>query len=403
MTPSRGLAVLACILAVLIAAYPDISFQASLAGLKLWFDTVLPALLPFFIMAELLMGLGVVHFLGTLFEPIMRPLFRIPGEGGFALAMSLAAGFPLGAKVTGDLARSGLITPTEGERLLGLAHTANSLFLAGAVAVGMFGRPELGVTLIAAHYLGAVFAGLCMRVHRGPETPPRKSQEAYLQRALRALDEARRADGRPLGKLFGDIAKNSFSSMLFIGSCIVFFSVVVQVIGAAGLLDPPQAFLSWVLNWAGLDPSLSRAILHGFFETTLGTQLASRTSATLAAQVTAASLILGWSGLSVHGQVTAMVGGSGIRLRPYFCARLLHAAFSAAIAALLMGPARFIPASLTKALPVLGSGEFLDGSFGARFLASARLATSFLLILVLILSVFWLGRRIVYISLRSRD
>ena len=403
MWRNRGLAVLACILTVLIVAYPDISFQASLDGLKLWFEVVLPALLPFFIMAELLMGLGVVHFLGSLLEPIMRPLFRVPGAGGFALAMGLAGGFPLGAKVTGDLARAKLITSTEGERLIGFTNTANSLFLAGAVAVGMFGRPELGVTLIAAHYLGAILVGLCMRLHRGPESPPAKSQEAYLHRALRAVDQARKSDGRPLGKLFGDTAKNSFSAMLFIGGCIMFFSVIVQVISATGLLNPVRAGLSLILGFVGLDPSLSSAVLHGFFETTLGAQLASGTAAPLAAQVTAASLVLGWSGLSVHGQVAAMVSGTKIRLTPYIHARVLHAAFAAIISALLLGPAKFIPASLVKVLPALGSGQYLDGSFGARFLASARLATSFLLILVIILSTIWLLKRIVYISLRSRD
>ena len=231
--------------------------------------------------------------------------------------MGLAAGFPLGAKVTGDLTRAGLVTTTEGERLLGLTHTANSLFLAGAVAVGMFGRPELGLILAAAHYLGALLVGVCMRLHRGAETPPAKSQEAYLTRALRALDQARRRDGRPVGKLFGDAAKSSVASLLFIGGCIMFFSVIVEVLSAAGLMNPVRAGLGFLLQFAGIDASLSSAVLHGFFETTLGAQLTSKTTASLASQVAAASLVLGWSGLSVHGQVAALISGSGLRLRPY--------------------------------------------------------------------------------------
>jgi hypothetical protein len=90
-------------------------------------------------------------------------------------------------------------------------------------------------------------------------------------------------------------------------------------------------------------------------------------------------------------------------MAPYFQARLLHAVSAAIITALLLGPASFIPASLFKVLPALGSGQYLNGSFGARLLASARLATSFLLILVILLSIIWLFRRIIYISLRSRD
>src|SRR5690554_1921274 len=138
MSKSRGLALLLVILTGVIIIYPEVSFRASLEGLKLWFEVILPALLPFFIMSDFLMGFGVVHFLGSLLEPVMRPVFKLPGLGGFAVAMGLAAGYPMGAKITGDLVRSKQITTSEGERLVSFANTANPLFLMGAVAVGMF-------------------------------------------------------------------------------------------------------------------------------------------------------------------------------------------------------------------------------------------------------------------------
>src|SRR5690606_19570012 len=121
---------------------------------------------------------SVVHFIGVLLEPFMRPLFRMPGAGAFAVAIGLAAGYPLGAKVAGDLTRARLATGVEGERLVAFANTADPLFLVGAVAVGMFGLPELGGPLAASHYAAVVCVGLLMRFHarRGPETadPPRR-------------------------------------------------------------------------------------------------------------------------------------------------------------------------------------------------------------------------------------
>lgn len=400
MTRSRALALVVFLLTLIIVLNPGVSFRASLDGLKLWFDVVLPALLPFFILADLLRGLGIVHFLGALLEPVMRPLFRIPGVGGFALAMSLAAGYPMGAKIAGDLARDGLLTSTEAERLMGLAHTANSSFIMGAVAVGMFGRPELGITLLLAHYLGALLVGFCLRLHKGPESPAKKGGRSYLQNAVRALDKARQEDGRSLGQLFRDAVKDTFQSLFFIGGCIILFSVIVQVITAAGLLTPIQAGLGLILSLVGLDPNLASAFLTGFFETTLGSQTAARTVASVGARATAASFLLGWSGLSVHGQAAAMLGGSRVRFAPFIYARALHGIFAAMLTALLLGPASFIPTSLSKALPVVGDPQYLNGTFGARLLASARLATSFLLIVVVLLTLVWLVRRIIYISLR---
>ena len=62
-------------------------------------------LITLFVMAELLMGLGLVNFLGVLLEPIMKKVFKLPGTGGFVVAMSLSSGFPIGAKITGQLRR----------------------------------------------------------------------------------------------------------------------------------------------------------------------------------------------------------------------------------------------------------------------------------------------------------
>ena len=89
---------LALALTFFVIRYPDQTFQASFEGLQLWFRIVLPSLLPFFVIAEILMGLGVIHALGVMLEPVMRPLFRVPGVGAFALVMGLVSGNPLGSE-----------------------------------------------------------------------------------------------------------------------------------------------------------------------------------------------------------------------------------------------------------------------------------------------------------------
>ncbi len=404
MARSRALAVGIFSLAAMIVIFPEVASQASLEGLKLWFEIVLPTLLPFFIMADLLMGLGVVHFLGSLLEPIMRPLFRLPGAGAFAVAMGVTAGYPLGAKITGELARNKQLTQVEVERLVSFANTAGPLFFIGAVGVGMFGQPELGVTLWIAHLAGALFVGFCMRLHKGTESPRVQTKGSYLGKALKSLDKAHEADGRSMGALFADSVRGTVQSLLFIGGCIMMFSVLVQVIGATGIVNPIKAALGGALSLVGLDPSLATAVLYGFFETTLGAQTASTTStAALGAQAVIVSFVIGWSGLSVQMQVASMFTNTKIRFKPYLYARILHGLFAAIATAFLLGPASFIQASLKKTLPAVGSGQYLNGNVATRFLASARLATSFLLILVLILSVVWLLKRMIYISLKPKS
>ncbi|MDK2930997.1 MAG: hypothetical protein PWR07_1128 [Bacillota bacterium] len=119
----------ACALFVTIAiiVYPDVAFEASVEGLRVWWEIVFPALLPFFIAAEVLMALGVVHFLGVLLEPLMRPVFDVPGVGAFAFAMGLTGGYPIGARITANLRKQNLCNQIEGERLVSFTNTAEPI------------------------------------------------------------------------------------------------------------------------------------------------------------------------------------------------------------------------------------------------------------------------------------
>ncbi|WP_302621267.1 nucleoside recognition domain-containing protein, partial [Bacillus amyloliquefaciens] len=101
-----------------VISHPQASFEASKTGLSMWWEVVFPSLLPFFILSELLIGFGIVKFVGLLLEPFMRPIFRVPGVGGFVLAMGMASGNPAGAKLTARLRQDKQISRVEAERLV---------------------------------------------------------------------------------------------------------------------------------------------------------------------------------------------------------------------------------------------------------------------------------------------
>ncbi len=61
-----------------LIVFPKNTIDAAVDGINIWFYTVLPSLLPFFISAEVLIGLGIVNFIGTLLSPIMKPIFNLP-------------------------------------------------------------------------------------------------------------------------------------------------------------------------------------------------------------------------------------------------------------------------------------------------------------------------------------
>src|SRR5690554_4502358 len=96
-------ACLSVVLVLFIVLFPKESLDAASRGINTWFNIVFPALLPFFIGAELLIGTGAVAFMGTLLQPLMKPLFNTPGNSSFVLAMSVTSGYPMGPKLISQL------------------------------------------------------------------------------------------------------------------------------------------------------------------------------------------------------------------------------------------------------------------------------------------------------------
>lgn len=335
--------------------FPKDAFDSAMTGLQLWWNVVFPALLPFFILSEILMGLGAVHFIGVVLEPLMRPLFNVPGAGAFAMSMGLASGYPMDAVITARFRQNRLCTAIEAERLLSFTNTADPLFMFGAVAVGMFGRPDLGAVIALAHYISSVLVGIIFRFHgrNQPNTTDNANTDitSIPIRAFRAMVKARREDGRAISQLLGDSVKNSMNTILLIGGFIILFSVFLRILSVTGLTSFFETMFTAILNLIGYSTSLAPALVSGLFEIDLGSMAASQADAPLVEKVAVASAIIAWSGLSVHGQVASIVIESGIRMGPYMAGRILHAVLAAVTTVGLMHVKQL--ASDYSAVPVL--------------------------------------------------
>lgn len=316
-------------------AMPDVVLHASIRGVKIWWDVLFPALFPFFVMSELMLGFGVVHLAGQLLDPFMRPLFRLPGAGGFVLAIGFASGYPVGAKMTSKLMEQNLVTRTQGERLVEMTTTADPIFLIGAVSLGFFGRPDVAVILACAHYGGALLLGLWSRWRQEdarealPE-PTRLGFAGRIKSALTAMHQARLADGRPPSLLLQASIRHSLSLVIIVGGLVVFFCAALELLLMSGILGLIQNAIARMIQLFGWPAQLAPSIVRGAFEVTLGAQAAAQTppqsgAISLADQMAAAAFVLSWAGLSVHAQVAGLMSKTGWRYMPFAKSRLLHA------------------------------------------------------------------------------
>ncbi len=335
------LAALTFFFAFTLIKYPSNALEASIRGLDMWWEVVFPSLLPFFITAELLLSFGVVKFLGVVFEPIMRPLFNVPGVGSFAWIMGMVSGYPTGAKISVRLKEQNQITQVEAERLVAFTNSSSPLFIFGAISAGFFHDVKLGVLLAVCHYVGNALTGICMRFYgRNLDKPHKKESHTFsLKRAFYAMHETRIIDKRPVGEIMGDAVINSIKTLVMVGGFIILFSVLNKMLFLIGLTPIIAILFQSIFHLLFIPIELALPFISGLFEITLGANMVSKENIDpFLASVIIVSFILGFNGFSIQAQVASIISKSNIRFYPYFFARILHGFIASILAILLYKP-----------------------------------------------------------------
>lgn len=78
------LPIIFCLFTVCLIIFSRQNLQATKNGLALWANSIVPALLPFFIVCELLSKTSVISFLGKILDKCMRPIFNVPRNWCFS-------------------------------------------------------------------------------------------------------------------------------------------------------------------------------------------------------------------------------------------------------------------------------------------------------------------------------
>lgn len=366
---------------------PEIVFEGAAEGLKIWWDVIFPSLLPFFVASELLMNLGFVHFLGILLEPIMRPLFNVPGSGGFVLVMGLVGGAPINGLLITQLREKQLCTQSEAERLLCFTNFATPLFMISAVAVGMLGRPELGIIIAGTHYLANIIIGIGLRFYKHNEIGTGYSSSSLsIKKAFVTMLRYQRQQKQTIGKLLNDAVASSVLKLLNVGGFIILFAVIIRIFTHVGLIDLIASGFALLLVPLGFSVEIVPSIASGLFETTIGSTIASQAAVTEIQKVISIGFMLGWSGLSIHAQVASMVAKTDIGLRLFFITRIAHAFLTAGLTWLLHSSSQHV---INFALPAIApASSFYDYPTYRIILYFFLLALCLLIILVFLAIIF---------------
>lgn len=277
--------------------FPKKVLADSLAGLDLWFHTVLPSLLPFMILSNVLIGANVVSQLMRPFSGFFRHVLGLSPEGGYAWLLGLFCGFPMGARLTGDMYRQHRISREEAVYLLTFANQSSPMFLSTYVVLHGLGDSTMTLPVFVIFYASAFLTSLVFRIRsRRFGLPPSKPKKEVPEQTS-------------YGNLLDTSIMNGFEIITRLGGYIILFSILAGIV-----LQLPAPLRT------------AAPFLSGLTEITTGIHTISGTTLPLQVKFTAIVCCTAFGGFSTVAQTSCMLNGTGLSIFTYLKGKLVNAA-----------------------------------------------------------------------------
>ncbi len=286
--------------------YPSEASEAVVSALKLCISAVIPSLFPFLVISALIVSTGLATKIGGFLKAPMNILFKLPGEAGVSFLLGILSGYPVGATSALSLYKNGICSKSESERLLAFCNNTGPAFVIGSVGLGMFTNIKIGIALYLIHIISAVITGLLISLPAKRENQQNKSHGIPIK--------------VPFGNALVDAVRKSSENMLYIVGFIAFFSVITRLFDLL----------------LGVASPLTQSIIGGIFEVASGINCTLENLGTTPYSLIISSAILGWAGLSVHAQVSAIISESDLSAKLYIFSKAIQALISALLTFLLL-------------------------------------------------------------------
>ncbi len=315
--------------------------------------SVLPTLFPIMVLSTLVISTRLGYVISRGLSPVFRLLFGFGGSYTTAVLFSFIGGYPLGAKLIGNMLKTQEIDEDTASKLLCISVNPGMGFTIGVIGGIMLSNTGLGIIVYLSHIISVAIISKAIKLpHSTLIKPP------IPIHPLRAIT---------------DSITGSALAMINVIAFMGVFSSLSAVLDSLGVLNWLTTTLSYIVPLSAFDYKVAHSIVLGLFEVTSGASLSSSLSVDIRLPIT--SFILGLSGLSVLSQVYSLVDRD-IHVLPFILSRLSLASVSAMVT---MSIQKLFPEAV--AVFIQTKPPTMEGDHSSFFLALCMISMCFMVML----------------------
>ena len=280
---------------ILLIINPTRYIQSILTGTNLFYNCVMPSLLPFFFISKIVFGLGSLDgFINLCRKPICK-IFRVPSITSYVLIMSILCGYPVGAKIIGELAKTNVITKKDAKKMITIGSTSGPIVVIGSVGGALFHSVKLGVLIFVCHILGCLLAGF------------------ILTRKFEKIDVASdKYKTKSIDNLLSQSVNSTIISILTVAIYVSIFYMFIDMAYDVKILGFVSSFLEKVFTTINIDPCFAKGISSGLIEMTRGlAEITSTTSDLL--KLIVSTCLISFGGFSIFVQSLTFLNETNIK------------------------------------------------------------------------------------------
>lgn len=301
---------------LILLIFPTLALRGAKNGLMLWFQTVLPTLLPFMIISNLIVKLQVTDCLTSFFYPTIGRLLGLSKAGCYPLIIGMLSGYPVGAKACADLVISRKITKDEGQFLLCFCNNASPMFIISFVSMQCLKLNGKGALILCIIYISGIVTAMIYRLLT------RLQKNSVTSMTIPSYCAASLTSESPKMSPFlilDQTILNAFEILIKVGGYIILFSILAEI----------ALHLTFI-------PALLRYFIIGFLEITTGTAAIGIAHFTFAQKIVLTNALTAFGGLSSHAQTYSVIMNSGLSIKKYFLFKCMNACVAGVFTLLLI-------------------------------------------------------------------